>query len=173
MVQVSELISAYQKELAQVEVPDLLKVAEILATAQEVFTCGNGGSAATAIHLASDLRAVGIRAGSLCENISVITRVANDISYDDVFRWQIKPIIKGKVLVVISCSGKSVNLVQAARVARRNHGTVIALLGSGGGRLKEIAHYSITLSSEDYGIIEGVHSCLCHIIAAIISNAKG
>ena len=91
-----------------------------------MFTCGNGGSAATAVHLACDLAKGAIAPGKpgiktlcLCENISLVTAWANDSSYDDVFALQMAPWIKpGDVLIAISCSGNSPNVLSAVGRAR-------------------------------------------------------
>lgn len=172
MVQISSIVTGYYKAALEQFPPDekFLAVAEALLRASRVFIAGNGGSAATAIHFASDLRAVEVRAISLCENISVLTRVGNDDGYEKVFMEQLvefKP-TASDVVFLISVSGKSANVLIAANFAKGIGTPVIGLIGSGGGLLKQYCEIDITLDERDFGIVEGLHSCFCHIIPQLI-----
>lgn len=166
------LVGAYQKCLSKLIPQSLQEISEILANAREIFIAGNGGSAATATHFAADLRHAGIRASCLTDNISMITALANDIGYEDIFAKQLVKILVNDILVLISASGNSPNLIKAASIAHARGATIIAFLGFGGGRLQWIANHKIILSSKDYGEVEGIHSCLCHIIPTLIREAK-
>jgi len=145
---------------------------------QAVFTCGNGGSAATAIHFASDLSKgalaqgkPGIRALSLCENISLVTAWANDASYDDVFARRMAPWLRaGDVLVAISCSGNSRNVLNAIHRARAGRATTIGFVGSDGGRMRGMVDICVAVPCDHVEQVEDVHLLLCHLITACLRN---
>ncbi len=145
---------------------------------QTVFTCGNGGSAATAIHLACDLAKGAsvpgkpdIRTLSLCENVSLLTAWANDSSYDDVFVGRMAPWLKpGDLLVAISASGNSRNVLNAALHASAAGATTIGLVGFEGGRLKELVDICVTVPSNNMEQIEDIHLLLCHLITSSLRN---
>ncbi|MHB1131372.1 MAG: SIS domain-containing protein [Chloroflexota bacterium] len=145
---------------------------------QTVFTCGNGGSAATAIHFACDLAkgalAPGsrpIRALALCENISLVTAWANDTSYDEVFKQRLSPWVRaGDVLVAISGSGNSPNVLGAVELARDRGATCIGLAGFAGGKLRDLVDICVTVPSNSLEQIEDVHLVLCHLITACLRN---
>ncbi len=181
LVQISELVREYRDTingLTADNVRSLCDIAYSLEKAEQVFITGNGGSAATAIHFASDLRAVSIKAVSLCENVAVLTRLANDESYGKVFIRQLQELNFGvgltqrDVLVLISASGDSTNIIEAASYARMIGAVVIGLIGFGGGKLKELCDFDITLESRDYGVVEGLHSCFCHIIPQVVKEIR-
>ncbi len=153
---------------------------EILSVAYEnrktVFSCGNGGSAAISNHLHCDhlkgtqtdteLRP---RVISLSSNIETMTAIANDISYDDVFAYQLRSMADpGDILITISSSGNSENIVSAAQWAKNNGLMVISLTGFGGGRSAELADVNLHIASDNYGIIEDLHQSLMHILAQYV-----
>ena len=139
-----------------------------------IAVAGNGGSAATASHMANDLvkatRVDGhhaVRAISLADNVSLLTALANDEDYAVAFRRQLEAIfLPGDVLVLISASGNSANVVAAARAAQEIGGTTVALVGFDGGELARISDLVILTESEpgDYGPVEDVHLILNHMI---------
>lgn len=143
-----------------------------------VYVAGNGGSAATATHWVNDLckatRGGGrspIRAISLTDNTSFLTALANDEGYDRVFAGQLENFAKpGDVLIVISASGNSPNLVRAIEVARDRGVTTIALLGFDGGILKENADDFVWLPTEigAYGLAETGHSVVTDVITTCL-----
>jgi D-sedoheptulose 7-phosphate isomerase len=144
---------------------------EARAGRHTVYVIGNGGSAATAAHLASDLHAAHaarrLRAISLSDNVAVLTATANDRGWENVFTEQLTGAMEaGDVLVAISASGDSENVVRALELAREQGVVSIGLLGFGGGRARGIADHPIVVSSRDYGVVESVHSALSHLIAA-------
>jgi D-sedoheptulose 7-phosphate isomerase len=151
------------------------RVVGILIDAHEqnrtVFICGNGGSASTASHMAADLgknTAVPgksrLRVMSLTDNMSWFSALGNDLGYENVFVEQIANLLKpGDVLITISASGNSPNVVKAAEFTLAGGGTVVALVGFEGGRLKEIADVAIHTRSGDYGPVEDSHLMLDHI----------
>lgn len=166
----AHLIDRFVSCLGELRQAKLEEIAAVLAGARHIFTAGNGGSAATASHFTADLARIGLRSSCLSDNTSVITAFANDVAYDQIFALQLEIIDPADVLVVLSVSGESVNLVKALEIARRKGAMTVAFVGSGGGKLGDIAKYSIILSSDKYGEVEGTHSCLCHIIPVMIKE---
>lgn len=143
---------------------------------KQIFILGNGGSASTASHFARDLR-IGtaveskprLRANSLTDNIAIITAVANDIDYDSIFLEQlVGQLNKGDIVIGISASGNSPNVLKAIEFARNRGATTVGFIGFCGGRLKGLAHKSIVLSGRDYGQIEDAVLSLTHIISYLI-----
>jgi len=145
-----------------------------------IYVCGNGGSAAISNHLVCDhLKLIRTdtdlvpRVVSLSSTIETITAIANDISYDDVFAYQIESLgQKGDVLITVSSSGDSENVVRAARWAGDNGLTVISLTGFNGGRTAEIAEVHLHVEGDNYGVIEDVHQSLMHILAQFIRQKQ-
>jgi len=145
---------------------------------QAVFTCGNGGSAATAIHFACDLakgalapRKPPIKALSLCDNISLVTAWANDACYDDIFAERLFPWVKpGDVLVAVSGSGNSPNVLNAVKLAGAVGATTIGLTGSAGGRLRGLVDLCITVPCNCMEQIEDVHLLVCHLITTCLRD---
>lgn len=143
-----------------------------------VFTCGNGGSAATSIHFASDLakgalapNVPPIKAQSLCENIAVLTAWANDVAYEEIFARQLERWIRsGDVLIAISASGNSQNVLNAVAAARAAGATTIGFAGFEGGRLKDMVDICITVPSSSMEQIEDVHLLLCHLITTCLKE---
>jgi D-sedoheptulose 7-phosphate isomerase len=143
---------------------------------RHVFIAGNGGSAATASHMANDLQwglarlgGPGLRATALSDNVPVLTAIANDRSYEDVFAVQLETLADaGDVLIVISGSGNSDNVVRAAEAARRLKLHTVGFLGMGGGKLRLMVDVAVVVPSDDYGPIEDVHMMLDHLCTAYL-----
>lgn len=137
-----------------------------------VFVVGNGGSASTASHMAADLakNTIGphmrrFRVLSLNENMSLVTALANDVGYENVFREQLVNLVApGDVLIAISASGNSPNVLRAIEYASSRHAQTIGLLGFGGGRALELVDKAVLVGSDDYGIVEDAHLVLNHIL---------
>ncbi|HJW76007.1 MAG TPA: SIS domain-containing protein [Thermoleophilia bacterium] len=167
---------------ASVDREKLREAAVILTTAYReggtVFACGNGGSAALADQLVADhCKLVQTdtwltpRVHSLSSSIDIITAVANDLSYDEVFAYQLRSLARpGDVLVTISSSGDSENIVRVASWAKDNGLTVISLTGFSGGRSAAIADVDLHVDADNYGVIEDVHQSLMHILAQYIRH---
>lgn len=140
-----------------------------------IYCAGNGGSAATAAHLATDLgfgrRMDGQarpRAISLVASVPFMTAVSNDIGYDDVFVEQMKGNFKqGDVLVAISASGNSENVLRATRFAHEHGGASFAMAGFDGGQLKALSNVCLHVSTPpgEYELVEDVHHAACHMLA--------
>lgn len=138
---------------------------------KQVFTLGNGGSASTASHMAADLAKNTIAAHmrrfrvlSLNDNMALLTALANDLGYDAVFREQLENLIRaGDLLIVLSGSGNSPNVINAIEHARSVSAEVVAILGFEGGRARDLADLAIVVPSDHYGVIEDVHLIINHI----------
>jgi D-sedoheptulose 7-phosphate isomerase len=143
----------------------------------KLLVCGNGGSAADAQHLAAELvcrfRADrgAIPAIALTTDSSALTAIANDYGYDRVFARQVEALARrGDVLVAISTSGNSANVVEAARQAHAVGCTVIAMTGSAGGRLAAEADVLVAAPSEEVARIQEVHELCIHILAGALED---
>jgi len=143
-----------------------------------IFFAGNGGSAATASHFAQDLTEVGrkakvrsFRTMSLTDNVSFITAVANDYGYEKIFAVQMSELFKpGDVLVAISASGNSPNVVEAVKYARELKGVSIGLVGFDGGKLRTLCDHVVHVQTDkgEYGPVEDVHMILDHMISSYL-----
>ena len=144
-----------------------------------VYVVGNGGSATNATHFACDLSKATIvdgrarlRVTSLTDNIALLTAWANDTSYDRVFSEQLTNLLDpGDVVIAISASGNSPNVVSAVLAARLMRASTIALVGFAGGRLLEAVDAAIHVPSNDYGVVEDCHSVIEHAITVSTRKA--
>jgi D-sedoheptulose 7-phosphate isomerase len=136
-----------------------------------VYACGNGGSAATAMHLCNDLLANGalhpipLQVHCLTANISTFSALANDTGYENVFVGQLRSLGPDDTVIAISASGNSENCVRAVERARAVGAASIGLVGFEGGRLLTGCQLSIHIPRQDYLAVEDVHAVLCHAIA--------
>ncbi len=145
---------------------------------RRIFTCGNGGSAATASHFVCDLengasRGKDIRFDAEClsDNTPVMTAFANDLSYDDIFAERLKNKgVEGDILICISGSGNSTNILRAAEIAKSKKMITIGLVGYDGGKLKTIVDHCIHVNINDMQITEDVHMILDHLIMSTLSQ---
>ena len=151
-----------------------------LKNGNTIFWCGNGGSAAESSHLAVEL--IGrfknnrrpLPSISLNSDTSALTCIANDFGYDEIFARQLEGLAKpGDVLVVLSTSGKSENILRALRKAREIGVTSIALLGKGGGQAKDLAEYSIVIESNETARIQEIHLLLGHTFCEFAEMEMG
>jgi D-sedoheptulose 7-phosphate isomerase len=148
-----------------------------------VFLAGNGGSAAIATHLACDLEKTvagprgpqaprRLRAVSLNDNVSALTAWANDEGYEHVFSERLRGYAnQGDVLIVISSSGNSPNIIEALKAADELGLRSIAWLGFDGGRAFSMATCSIHVPVKDYGMVEGIHGVVAHLVTDILAQA--
>lgn len=148
-------------------------VGQVISEGRAIYSCGNGGSAAIANHLACDCLK-GIRTGtalrpkvfSLSTTVELITAIANDISYDDVFSFQLSSLAQpGDLLIAISSSGGSPNIVKALTWAKENGLRTLAMTGFSGGASAGIADVSLHVQAENYGVVEDIHQSLMHLLA--------
>ncbi len=152
---------------------------DTIARDGQIFSCGNGGSAAISNHLVCDhVKSVSThtellpRVQSLSSCVEIITAIANDDSYAEVFRYQLsRSGRKGDTLIAISSSGDSENIVRAITWAKENGLATIALTGFKGGRSRQMADVSLHVETSNYGVVEDVHQSLMHILAQYIRQA--
>ena len=179
---------AYTEELARtassVESSAVALAAMILLDAYTrgatVFSCGNGGSASIANHLQCDhTKNIGKstdlcpRVMSLSVNAEVLTAIANDHGYEDVFAHQLQSQSRpGDVLVAVSSSGRSANIVTALSWARDHGLRTIALTGFDGGEARTIAEVAIHVNGTNYGVIEDLHQAIMHVLAQYIRQSR-
>ena len=180
----------YRADLLQViEGLDIGKVEEAIAwfrqardENRQIFACGNGGSAATASHFVTDMlkgasygRARRFRIQALTDSLSTITAYANDVSYECVFAEQLRNFaVPGDLVMCISGSGNSLNVVEAARCAREIGCRTLALTGRDGGKLGPLADLNICVGHPHMGRIEDAHFIICHMIGyAFMDGACG
>ena len=176
-----EYICYLSEVLKKINIKEISKFILLLIEAREkqanIFFIGNGGSAATASHFANDL-SIGtnsydkpFRALSLSDNIPIITAIGNDYGYEQIFVRQLKVLAKpGDLLVGISASGNSPNLLKAFEYAKEFGITTLAITAFTGGEMKKMADYSVHIPTEDkeYGPAEDAHMMLDHLIGSYI-----
>ena len=141
-----------------------------------VYGCGNGGSASISNHLVCDHSKGGQtdtdlrpKVVSLSTNMEMITAIANDISFDDIFVYQLRTLAEdGDMLITISSSGDSENIVRAAGWAKEKGLDVIAFTGFDGGRSAKLATINLHVEGDNYGVVEDTHQSLMHILAQYI-----
>ena len=156
---------------------DLLEAAHV--EGKQVFLAGNGGSAATASHMANDLswgltrgQVKPMRAIALTDNVSLMTAVANDAGYDEMFTHQLDALAApGDLLVAISASGNSPNIVKAIDRAKQIGMKSVGFLGMGGGKAASMVDVAVAVGSSEYGPIEDVHMVLDHLALAYLRQA--
>lgn len=192
-------IEVYQRlDLADVNaVMNVLEEARL--SGKHIFICGNGGSAATASHYAGDFNK-GVNMGlagldghstdgipnaekmkeiplynfeCLSDNVPTMMAVSNDEAYAEVFRFPLSVKLKpGDIVIGISGSGNSSNVVNAFDYAKKHGGTTIAIVGYSGGRMKKMADYSIHVDIDDMQIAEDLHMVLDHMMMWVLSHSK-
>jgi D-sedoheptulose 7-phosphate isomerase len=155
---------------------------ETIKNKSRIYILGNGGSAATASHIVNDLGAGLRRRGiinfdvtSLGDNSPVITAIANDIGYENIFYMQMKGHINANdVVVAISCSGDSPNIIKAADYAKNLGCKIIGVTGFNGGYLKKISNinFHVDAPEGEYGLVEDAHMILDHIIYSYYIQAE-
>jgi len=171
-------LQSFKSLLNQIDMNALERIVQHLHKARDngatIYVAGNGGSAATASHWVNDLGKATKTAGrapmrvmSLSDNVSWLTALANDEGYQRVFSGQLENFARtGDVLIAISASGNSPNLVQAVELARRRGVVTIGFLGFDGGALKNKVDECLWLQTEKgaYGLVESAHALLCHVL---------
>lgn len=180
VIRIKKAISDYfielQTTLEKVKVSDIEKVAQVILTAfkqdRTIFIFGNGGSAATASHMACDLlKKTGLKVISLTDNVASITALSNDYSYKEIFVRQLKSLLKPRDLVIgISASGNSPNIIAAFQYAKKQGAITVGFLGFQGGKAKKLVDYDITIPSNNYGVIEDLHSSLNHVLTSVLAS---
>jgi D-sedoheptulose 7-phosphate isomerase len=161
--------------IATIDAQSVARVSSAIVAARDrgaqVFVVGNGGSATTATHMALDFQKAGrdasgkgAKALALSDNQGLVTAWANDTSFDRVFAEQIDVLAEpGDVLILVSVSGSSPNLVAAIEAARARGVATIGLLGAGGGTAARLVDHAVVTPSRDYGWVESAHVVLLHV----------
>jgi D-sedoheptulose 7-phosphate isomerase len=182
-----EFSKTYRKKLIEIinniSDEEISNFIDVLLKAREesstIFFIGNGGSASTASHFVNDL-SIGTRsmkkpfcAISLCDNLSVITAIANDYGYEYIFSMQLSVLLKeNDVVVAISASGNSPNLIRALDIAKNKGATTVGISAFDGGKLRKFSDISVHVPTEcgAYGHAEDVHMMLDHLITGYLAN---
>jgi len=174
---IKDYIDRLAAGLHQIDPRAIAGVVETLEAARlqgrRIFLIGNGGSAATASHMANDLqklasggKSLPYRAIGLTDNVPLMTAWGNDESYETIFTRQLEPLAeKGDVLVAITGSGNSPNILHTMARAREMGLVVIAFLGFTGGKAKDLADHVLLFPESHYGRVEDAHLVLEHLIA--------
>jgi D-sedoheptulose 7-phosphate isomerase len=177
---IRKYLSEVQRVLEDVPIESVQHVVTILLSAyledRHIFIMGNGGSAATASHFANDLNKAAsgdcekrFRAIALTDNVPLLTAWGNDLSYEDIFLEQLKNLYgDGSVVIGISGSGNSENVLKALRFARNNGGIPIGFTGFAGGKIKSVVEECIVVPSCCMAQIEDVHLVLEHLICTVL-----
>lgn len=170
MQRASELLSAALTDVAHA-------LNACLTSGRTILACGNGGSAASAQHLVAELVCRfqvdrgGLAAISLIADAATLTAIANDYGYASIFSRQVEAIAKpGDILIAISTSGNSANVIEAAKAARNAHCKVVALTGSDGGLLAAHSDFIIRAPSMVVARIQEVHDVCIHAIAEALER---
>ena len=149
---------------------------EVYRLRRTVWVCGNGGSASISDHFACDhLKGVSTstalrpRILSLSSNAALLTAIGNDLSFDRIFEYQLKSLAQsGDVLIAVSSSGNSPNIIRAINVAKSLGLRTIGFVGFDGGELLKIADHALHVKVANYGVVEDVHQSLMHVFAQFI-----
>jgi D-sedoheptulose 7-phosphate isomerase len=168
--------------LQRLPVAEIQRVIDLLLEASAfghaVYILGNGGSAATASHMANDLSkgtmvpgAPRFRAMALTDNVPLLTAWANDSEYADVFLQQLDPWLEpGDVVIGISGSGNSENVLRAMRLARERGAVMVGFTGYDGGKLAELVHVNVLAAGATMEMAEDVHMVLDHLICTVLRD---
>lgn len=193
MINIKDIAQNYLDDLKMtadlIDLGDIQKIANVLLSAyrrnSRVFILGNGGSASTASHMACDLGKGTLKnvynptekrfqVISLTDNVATMTAFANDLSYDDMFVQQLHNLVsKDDVVIGISGSGNTPNVIKALAYAKEQGAITIGFLGyKNGGKAKVFVDYDITIQSNNYGVIEDLHMVLDHLLTNCLSYMK-
>ena len=184
----SDFLESYKVRLnnlfESIDIEMLESIVEAMINAfkngKTLYVVGNGGSAATASHIQADFRFFvryftdfRPRVIALTDNVPLITAIGNDNSYDDIFIEQMKGVFNnGDLLLAISASGNSPNVIKACEYAKELGGKTIAFCGFTGGKLKDISDMPLYTPNKDkdYGPIEDLHMILDHVLVNYLSK---
>lgn len=156
-------------------------IADAWRNGRQVITLGNGGSSLTALHFINDWnKSIFLEGGrpfrgrSLVDNIGLLMSYANDVSFQDVFVEQLRNILlPGDLVIAISGSGNSENVLRAVKYANENNAVTLALCGYSGGKLKDVAQHVVWAEVNDMQLAEDIHSIFGHIVMQSLCRADG
>ncbi|MFK7897299.1 MAG: SIS domain-containing protein [Myxococcota bacterium] len=170
--------------LRRVDADELRGILDVLMAVGDrgatVYVAGNGGSASIADHTACDIskgtHADGhgpIRTVSLASNAAMITAIANDVAYDQIYRKQLEYYLRdGDAVLLVSASGNSPNVVEACRYAQKQGASTMAFVGFEGGELKRIADHVVHVDVANYGMAEDTHQSIMHVLSQYIARVR-
>lgn len=182
---IEEYFNKLKKGLDRLDRNKIKKIIDILYKAWEeerqIFILGNGGSASTASHFACDIGKGTLgrkyndkdmkrfKAISLTDNVATITAYGNDLSFNDIFSQQLNNLVReGDVVIAITGSGNSPNILKAIEVAKRFKAVTIGFLGFDGGKVKDLVDHPLIFNDDHYGRIEDAHLILEHLISSAL-----
>lgn len=147
-------------------------IEKVWRSGKQIIAIGNGGSSVTALHMITDWNKsiflsskIPFRGRTLVDNIGLIMAYGNDISFEDIFIEQLKNILQsGDLVIAISGSGNSENVIRAVKYANTNGAVTLGLSGFDGGKLKEIANHVLWVNTNDMQLVEDIHSAFGHIV---------
>ena len=153
-------------------------IADAWLRGKQIITLGNGGSAMTALHMISDWNKSifnaskrQFRGRSLIDNMALVMSYGNDVSFEDIFVEQLKGIIQpGDLVIALSGSGNSENVIRAISYANQNQATTLGLCGYDGGRLKSVAQHVVWIKANDMQLCEDAHAIFGHIVMQSLCN---
>lgn len=180
---INDYLTTLQKTIDKLDRKEINQFINLMMQARDkeknVFIMGNGGSASTASHFCCDFNKGAsyqmptkrFKFICLSDNIPTMMAYSNDVSYDDVFVEQLKNFFKPKDYVIgISGSGNSKNVIKAIEYANLNDGITIGITGYNGGKLKQIAKYSVNMNIDNMQISEDLHMMLDHLTTTVIKQ---
>ncbi len=173
----TKLMNNIDTNIFQLVIEELKEVQKNKGT---IYVIGNGGSASTASHIVNDF-GIGLKKHgvanynivSLADNIAVTSAIANDLGYDNIFYQQLKNILEKKdLLIAISCSGNSENIIKSVLYAKKLNCITIGLTGFEGGQLKDISdiNFHIDTPKGEYGLVEDMHMIFNHLLYSFYLN---
>ncbi|MEG0512221.1 MAG: SIS domain-containing protein [Clostridia bacterium] len=181
-----ELMDAYRTELIEhinrVDAAQFEAFVQILLNAyhqdKQIFIMGNGGSAATANHFVCDFGKNAVQGNkrrfrilSVCDNLEKITALGNDLSFDEIFRQQLMNLMNDEdVLIAISASGNSPDLVRALEYANERHAHIVSLAGFDGGKIKSLSQVTLVAEMSSYERIEDMHLMILHMVVCFMKE---
>jgi len=183
--QITEAIETHKKrsvELQQSGIETITAAAQAIIKALKqngtVYLCGNGGSAADAQHIAGELvgrfarERKALAAVALSTDTSIITSIANDYAYENVFARQVEALVKkGDILWAFSTSGTSANVIAAAQLARKKGASVLAFTGKANSKLEQIADICLCVNDESTARSQEIHQLTYHIICELVEQS--
>lgn len=182
MNKIEKYLSKTIQAAQNLSIEELERGVELIRTAwllkKQIIVMGNGGSSLTALHYVNDwnksiFMATGIKFNgrTLIDNMGLITSYSNDVSYEDVFIEQLKNILNpGDLVIAISGSGNSTNVIKAVKYANDNQAITLGLCGYDGGNLLKVAQHSIWVNEHDMQVSEDMHFLFGHIVMQVLCN---
>jgi len=168
--------------LDNIDYSKIEEIIEQIEKADKIYILGNGGSSATASHIKNDLGVGLARRGikhfnieNLTDNIPTITAISNDIAYEDIFYLQLlNRVKKGDLIIAISCSGNSKNILKGVEYSKDIGAKIVSLVGFDGGRLKDLSDICLHTKTQngEYGVVEDIHLIINHIIFSYYIKEK-